>query len=397
MFSPILLDYYIYAFGITYMLSVLFFLSLSLMKYFLSFILFFITNIILAQTDSLAALDPPLTIAEEMPSFPGGEEAMMKFLQSNLKYSEAEKIANVSGKCYLTFIIEKNGSISNTRILKGVTNGPGCDKEAMRVVALMPNWTPGKQNGQAVRVQFNLPIKFTLRTNAELEKGDTIYFDDAWEKCVKKNAKYYRIATKQEGGFLVKDCWIKNNFPQMIAICDTLEPLNKNGKAIFYYETGIKSSEGTFVHNKRVGIYTRWTADGKDSAITECFADCKYKNIRIGSIPTLNDQYDVLYTTETMPQYIGGDNAMMYFIQKNIKYPEFEKEHNISGTCYVTFVIEKDGALTDIRILKGIKNGANCDAEAMRAISTMPNWKPGLLFGQYVRVQFNLPVKFTLR
>ncbi|MCC6837987.1 MAG: TonB family protein [Bacteroidia bacterium] len=108
-------------------------------------------------------VEAPLTIVEQMPVFPGGDVEMMKYIQKNIQYPQVEKEAGISGTCYVTFVVEKDGNITDVKVLRGVSGGPGCDKEAMRVVKSMPNWKPGKQNGREVRVQFNLPIKFTLR------------------------------------------------------------------------------------------------------------------------------------------------------------------------------------------------------------------------------------------
>ena len=103
----------------------------------------------------------PLVIVEQMPSLPGGQPASV-FIQKNLKYPAAEKKAKVQGTVYVSFIVEADGSISDVSILKGITGGPGCSKEALRLVRLMPKWIPGKQSGKAVAVQLNLPIKFRL-------------------------------------------------------------------------------------------------------------------------------------------------------------------------------------------------------------------------------------------
>jgi periplasmic protein TonB len=108
-------------------------------------------------------VEAPLAIVEQMPTFPGGEMEMMKYIQKNVQYPQVEKEAGISGTCYVTFVIEKDGSITDVKVLRGVSGGPGCDKEAIRVVKSMPAWKPGKQNGREVRVQFNLPIKFTLK------------------------------------------------------------------------------------------------------------------------------------------------------------------------------------------------------------------------------------------
>ncbi|HTX89487.1 MAG TPA: TonB family protein [Bacteroidales bacterium] len=101
------------------------------------------------------------TVVEEQPSYPGGEEARIKFLQDNIKYPEEAKELGVQGKVFVTFVVEVDGSITDVKVLRGI--GAGCDEEAIRVVKSMPKWVPGKQRGVPVRVQFNLPIKFTLQ------------------------------------------------------------------------------------------------------------------------------------------------------------------------------------------------------------------------------------------
>ncbi len=101
------------------------------------------------------------TIVEEMPSFPGGEEALFKYLGSNIKYPAMARDAGIQGIVYVTFVVKEDGKISDVRVLRGV--GGGCDEEAIRVVEKMPAWKPGKQRGKSVRVQYNLPIRFTLR------------------------------------------------------------------------------------------------------------------------------------------------------------------------------------------------------------------------------------------
>lgn len=99
-------------------------------------------------------------VAQEMPEFPGGDAARYKFLKDHLRYPSEAKELRISGTVFLTFVVERDGSITDIKILRGV--GGGCEEEAIRVVKMMPRWNPGRQNGTPVRVQFNLPIKFTL-------------------------------------------------------------------------------------------------------------------------------------------------------------------------------------------------------------------------------------------
>ena len=102
------------------------------------------------------------TVVEDAPQFPGGEDVRIKFLQENLRYPQEAKKLGVQGTVLLTFVVEKDGRITDIRVLRGI--GSGCDEEAIRVVRDMPKWIPAKQRGRAVPVQFNMPIRFTLPT-----------------------------------------------------------------------------------------------------------------------------------------------------------------------------------------------------------------------------------------
>ncbi|MBD77879.1 MAG: energy transducer TonB [Crocinitomicaceae bacterium] len=101
------------------------------------------------------------TFVEEMPEFIGGEEAMYKFIGKNVKFPFMAKEARIQGIVYLTFIVMEDGTIDEIKVMRGI--GGGCDEEAIRVIKAMPNWKPGKQRGRPVRVQFNMPFRFTLK------------------------------------------------------------------------------------------------------------------------------------------------------------------------------------------------------------------------------------------
>ena len=103
----------------------------------------------------------PFIIVENMPTFPGGEKKMMEYVAKNVKYPQLAKEVGTQGRVFVSFVVEKDGSITNVTILRGI--GSGCDEEAMRVVKSMPKWNPGLQCGRAVRVSCNLPINFKLQ------------------------------------------------------------------------------------------------------------------------------------------------------------------------------------------------------------------------------------------
>ena len=96
-----------------------------------------------------------------MPSFPGGQRALMSRINSNLKYPVAAEENGIQGKVLCSFVVERDGSISDVRVVRGVD--PSLDREAVRVLKQMPHWIPGKKNGSVVRVRINVPVTFSLQ------------------------------------------------------------------------------------------------------------------------------------------------------------------------------------------------------------------------------------------
>lgn len=99
-------------------------------------------------------------LIEEQPYYPGGTNAMYRFIKTHQRIPPAAKRAGVSGRVFVSFMIDVTGEISDVQVIKGI--GFGCDAEAVRIVKSMPRWIPGKRSGKVVRVKFNLPINFDL-------------------------------------------------------------------------------------------------------------------------------------------------------------------------------------------------------------------------------------------
>jgi TonB family protein len=110
---------------------------------------------------TIVAKGPVFTIVEEMPAYIGGEDKRNRFLAENIFYPKTATNYGIQGTVYVQFIIDRNGSVTEAKILRGI--GGGCDEEALRVVNMMPKWKPGRQNGKTVRVLFNMPIYFKLK------------------------------------------------------------------------------------------------------------------------------------------------------------------------------------------------------------------------------------------
>lgn len=119
------------------------------------------TKVVAVNTQKSYADEPVFTTVAHMPSFPGGEMALMKYLAENIKYPAEAKKAGIKGRVFVHFIVEPNGKVDNIKILKGI--GHGCDKEVIRVMEKMPKWVPGRnKDNKPVRTSFNLPVKFSL-------------------------------------------------------------------------------------------------------------------------------------------------------------------------------------------------------------------------------------------
>ncbi|MBX2980064.1 MAG: TonB family protein [Flavobacteriales bacterium] len=147
------------------------------------------------------------TMVEVMPEYPGGQEALYRYLGSNIKYPEEALDAGISGTVYVTFVVNKEGEITDAKVLRGI--GGGCDEEALRVVRAMPRWKPGIQRGKPVLVQYNLPIKYTL-TGGGVPREDRLFSEvdvlarfpggeAALQQYLKDNATHDKAARKVSG------------------------------------------------------------------------------------------------------------------------------------------------------------------------------------------------------
>ncbi|QKJ32043.1 M56 family metallopeptidase [Mucilaginibacter mali] len=211
--------------------------------------------------------EPPVETAEQSAEFPGGIEYFNRYLSTYVRYPAEAKKRGVQGKVFCSFVVEKDGSISNIKVVRGI--GAGADEEAVRVIAGMPKWNPGMQNGVKVRQLYTVPISFVL-------------------------------------------------------------------------------------------------ADGNET----------------------------FTAVEQSAMYPGGMSAFGRYLGNNIRYPQEAREKRIQGKVYVSFVVEKDGSLSDVRALRDI--GGGLGDEAVRVIEQSPRWNPGMQNGNLIRQRVTTPVSFTL-
>lgn len=227
-------------------------------------------------------------VVEQMPAFPnGGFRGLMQYLGDSIRYPQAAKKAGTEGRVTVQFVVEKDGSISNVKTIRGIS--PDLDQEAIRVISQMPKWQPGMHHGEAVRVKYTVPIMF------------------------------------------------RNNKPAT----------DKAGKDVVVVAT------------KKA------------------------------------DQSDAYEVVEQMPQFPGGFAEMMKYLAKNIKYPSEARKSGVEGRVTVQVIIDTEGRVTNTRVIKAVD--PYLDAEAIRVVSSMPKWNPGMQDGKPVNVKFLIPVMFRLQ
>ncbi|MGY4383599.1 TonB family protein [Pedobacter sp. UYP24] len=218
---------------------------------------------------------------EQQPTFPGGMDKFYGYLKSTLAYPEEAKANKVEGKVFLSFVVEKDGSLSDIKVERKL--GSGTDEEAVRVLKLSPAWTPGIQNGNKVRVKYNIPISFSLESSS---------------------------------------------------------------------------------------------------------------TITVNAVPTPENKVYDFVSLDQQPTFEGGMDNFYKYLSKTVKYPADAQKLNKQGKVFLSFVVEKDGALTDIKVERGV--GFGLDEEAVRVMKASPKWIPGIQNGKKVRVKYNIPLNFTL-
>ena len=246
-------------------------------------------------------------VVEVMPEFPGGMNALMKYLSQNIKYPAEAHAKDIQGRVIVSFVVRKDGSIDGAKVVRSVD--PYLDAEAMRVVAAMPKWEPGKQRGEAVNVRFTVPVMFRL-TGPKLPEAEEVKQSDLEEIVV-----------------------------------------------VGYAPNGDSTPDA-------VGVKTE-------------------------------NEEPIFEMVETMPKFPGGTSGLMQYLARNIKYPVTAQEKKLQGRVIIQMVIGKDGSISNAKVLRSVSPAL--DTEAMRVVSNMPKWEPGLQRGQAVAVKYTLPITFRLQ
>lgn len=286
--------------------------------------------------------DPIYTAVQEAPRFPGGEAEIYKFLSKNTRYPAKAAQNNIQGRVVVQFVIEKDGSIGEVKIVRSVD--PDLDKEAMRVIKSMPKFTPGKQNGQNVRCWYNIPVSFKLGQSAAEQP--------------------------EESG----PTSISNMGNNLLIFLDgveiTQEQLNQVPTDDIKSISIIKDA-------------TALTAYGERGANGVLIIESKNK------AANSNDG--------CAARFDGGDDAMYQFVANNIRYPEEAAKADIQGIVTLNVEILKDGSIGKIDVADNTSDNQELADEAIRVTRQMPKFIPALYHGKPVSSYVKIPFSFKLK
>jgi TonB family protein len=352
-----------------------------------------------AKTHKEVSQSPPsevFVVVEEMPKFPGGDDALMKFINSNVVYPKTAKDKNIQGRVIIRFVVGADGTVRDPQVLRAVD--PELDAEAVRVIKSLPKFQPGKQGGKVVSVYYSIPITFALAPLSQmnmprymLSGSDTIWVrpeenpsfsggSGAAARFKDENLKYPDAAlSNMIGGtvsvqFIVNENGSLTDLTVSSGVCPSLDAeALRVARLMPPWQPG--KEKGRIV-KVRSGASFNFSPPSTGIGIA-------------GELPT-----EVFVVVQEMPVFPGGDSTLMKFINSNLQYPKNAKEKNIQGRVILRFCVTYEGKIAQVGVLRGVD--PELDQEAIRVIKMLPLWKPGRQGGKPVNVWYSVPVTFAL-
>ena len=331
------------------------------------------------------------TVVEQMPEFPGGETELTKFIKNKLRYPAQAANENAQGKVIVNFVIKHDGKIEGIKVVRGVH--PALDAEALRVIGLMPDWKPGKQNGKFVDVAYTIPIQFKLEgpdPNTVLIRPQFPGGENEMINFIAGHISYPKQAKRDnvEGTVFVCFKVLVTGKIEDIKVVRGVHPA-LDAEAIRVIQSMPDWKPGTISGEAKnmgstIPIQFKLRSDKKTEEV---------KVVGYGAMQKKKEQQFVV--VEQMPQYPGGAAALMKFISENVKYPAQATTDKAQGTVIMNFVIKSDGMVDQLNVERGVHPAL--DAEATRVLGLMPAWIPGRQGGTPVDVSYTVPIQFKLQ
>lgn len=320
--------------------------------------------------------------AEEQPQFPGGQEALSRYLTEHLKYPELALQQEVEGAIGVNFVVDEYGNVikptGQTYEYQPSQAKLSMIPEAVRVVQFMPKWIPAKHKGKPVRCAMNLPIKFTLAKAAPKAVEIDPEFPGGMEalfKFLSGNIIYPKTAHAAEAEGMVIVKFMVNEDGSLTEV----QQVNKDKPL---HPDLVKEAI------RVVNTMPKWKPAVKDGKVVKAQFTLPIKfKLDDGGHKELNE-------VDVTPEYPGGLQEMYKFLSVNVKYPEEARKAGAEDTVVITFIVEADGTLSTFESVKATRQ--DFSDEVIRAMKLSPKWKPASKDGKAVRVKYTLPFKFKL-
>lgn len=346
---------------------------------------------------------------DQEPEFQGGIKALQKHISMSVKYPKQAQEKGITGKVYVTFVINKAGEVNQVKIARGVA--PSLDAEAIRVIKSLPNWRPGIKDGKPVDVSYTMPINFDLNKGKRLVnpekpkksmhfyKGERIFviveeMPEYPGGSLKLKEFYTKEVSKLSSDYIIgKRCYVtfiltKEGFVKKARVVRGTGNEKVDAKAIEIVENSVKwkpgKQRGQAVHVSYTVPVNFGEKDKKNKARAKEYKGLsKYKG------------EDVHVMVDQMPIFPGGHLALQEFIENEVKYPAEAKKNGIEGKVYITFLVNKAGEVDQAHVVRGVED--SLDEEALRVVNLIPKWKPGTEKGKVVNVNYTVPINFALK
>jgi len=312
----------------------------------------------------------PFTPFTKAPEFPGGAQALAAFLEKNLKYPDDAYDYGIEGDLTVDLSVTETGEVKIQQFVTYIDFG--IKDEAARIIYKMPKWTPGATDDEVKSGTTRLTIPFRL----EKEKRKTPPGSKRFtliEDVIGTGKRFYINELRER---------VKPNTPG--AMSGTAERISDSLVHIILYDNKDEPIyEADFTHFNRM-------FEAEKETLPRLKSEEYYKN-GIGNLAP-EEKLDA-QEIQTPPSFQAGETELMRYLV-HINYPNAAKENNIMGVVLVSFVVNTDGKIENVRVIKDI--GGGCGAEAARVVKAMPQWIAGTANGVPVRVRFTLPIRFWL-
>ena len=315
---------------------------------------------------------------DQSAEFPGGRKAMLKFFAENVVYPEEALKQDIHGCVRISATIDKDGSVKNVEVVESVH--PLLDAEAVRVVKQMPKWNPEMMDGKPMSVTQTIPVTFKIPNPVNFGVNEHTVNDldskpefpggiEASKKYIAENLIYPEEAKRQGicGRVLVVTGIDRDGTVKVLGIEKSVHPLlDEEAKRV-------------------ISSMPKWKPGIKDG---------KPMRLKITIPVNFGVAEHSIDELDRKPEFPGGFDVCIKYLAVNVKYPKEAAKRKIQGRVIVDFVVNKDGSITDVNVVKPVHY--LLDEEAVRVVKTMPKWNPGILDGKPVRVKYSLPITFRI-